>query len=47
MRLFATLLIGLLMLSSFGCGGKDSYKDREADTTIDDEVLVDDPAVSK
>jgi hypothetical protein len=45
MRLFSTILIGLLMLFSFGCGGPDGYKEREAEPNIDDEVLVDDPAM--
>jgi hypothetical protein len=45
MRLFSAILIGLLMLSSFGCGGPDGYEDREAEPNIDDEVLVDDPAM--
>jgi hypothetical protein len=45
MRLFSAILIGLLMLFSFGCGGPDGYKEREAEPNIDDEVLVDDPAM--
>ena len=44
MRLFSALLIGLLTVFSFGCGS-DSYKAREADPNVDDEVLVDDPAM--
>ena len=42
MRLFSALLIASLLALSSGCGGEDSYKDREADPTVDDEVLVDD-----
>ena len=45
MRLLSALLIGLLTLFSFGCGGSDSYKAREADPNVNDEVLVDDPAM--
>ena len=44
MRLCSLLLIGLLTVFSFGCGS-DSYKAREADPSVDDEVLVDDPAM--
>jgi hypothetical protein len=45
MRLFSALLIGLFALLSFGCGGSDTYKAREADPNVNDEVLVDDPAM--
>ena len=45
MRLFSALLIGLLTAVAFGCGGSDSYKAREADPNVNDEVLVDDPAM--
>ena len=45
MRLISALLIGLLALFSLGCGESDSYKDREAEPNVNDEVLVDDPAM--
>ena len=45
MRLLSAILIGLVTLFSFGCGGSDGYKAREADPNVNDEVLVDDPAM--
>ena len=45
MRLLSAILIGLLTLFSLGCGGSDGYKAREADPNVNDEVLVDDPAM--
>lgn len=47
MRLLPATLVGLVTLFSFGCGGSDSYKTREADPAVNDEVLVDDPAMAR